>query len=88
MRLQDLRPSFMRDHMWTRRHVHAYLDGELEVRGRERVEHHSHRCPKCRRMLAALTRTLEELRGLRGEPPRGSALRISDSVIARLREET
>ncbi|MGH2968254.1 MAG: anti-sigma factor family protein [Solirubrobacteraceae bacterium] len=88
MRLRQLRPSFMRDHMWTRRHVHEYLDGELDAHARERVEHHTHLCPKCRLMVAALRRTLEGLRGLRQQPPPSPAVRISDSVIARLRQET
>jgi anti-sigma factor RsiW len=87
MRLRDMRPGFMRDHLWTRRHVADYLDGELEGDAKQRLERHTHLCPKCRRMVATLLRTLEGLRGLRERPP-GSAPRISDSVIARLREQS
>ena len=72
MRLRDMRPGFMRDNMWTRRHLAEYLDGELDARGRQRIERHAHRCPMCHRLVATLTRMLEELRELRERPPRRS----------------
>ena len=87
MRLRDMRPSFMRDHMWARRHLAAYLDGALDTRGRHRLEHHAHLCPKCHQLVTTLVQTLEGLRALR-EPPLGMTSPISDSVIARLREES
>ncbi len=88
MRLRELRPSFMLDHHFTRRHLADYLDGELESPARERLEHHAELCPKCRRMVATLLRTLEGLRGLRGQSALAGSHSVSDSVIARLREDT
>jgi anti-sigma factor RsiW len=75
---------FLRDHRWTRRHLSEYVDGELDAHGRERVEHHVHLCPKCRRMLATFKRTLAGLMGLR-EDGTGE---IAEAVIARLRADS
>lgn len=87
MRMRDMTPGFMREHMWTRRHLHAYLDDGLDARDRRRLEQHAHLCPKCRRLVATLVRTLEGLHGLR-EAPAGAPPSISDSVIERLRRES
>lgn len=87
MRLRDMQPSFVRDHMWARRHLAEYLDGELDQSGRHRLEHHAHRCPRCHRLVATLLRTLEGLRSLRAQPV-GPGSPVADSVIARLGEET
>ncbi len=87
MRMDDLRPSFMLDHRYTRRHLAEYLDGELEAPARARLERHAGRCPKCRRMVQTLMRTLDGLRSLRELPALAHPLGVSDSVIARLREE-
>jgi anti-sigma factor RsiW len=86
MRRRDMRPGFMRDHMWTRRHLREYLDGGLDDRAHARVEHHAGLCPKCHEMIAALKRTLEGLRALRDRPPRDSAGGVAESVIGRLRD--
>jgi anti-sigma factor RsiW len=80
-KLQMLR--FHREHRWTREHLSEYIDGELDQRGRVRVERHVGVCPECRRVLATLKRTLAGLMGLRDEEPDD----IADSVIARLRLE-
>jgi anti-sigma factor RsiW len=80
-RLHMLR--FHRDHRWTNEHLSEYIDGELDQRGRARVERHVDVCPECRRVLATLKRTLAGLMGLRDEEPGD----IADSVIARLRLE-
>ena len=74
---------FMRDHRWTGRHASAFLDGELSVPDRARVEKHAGLCPECRRALRELRRTLEELMGLRSMPSEG----IADRIIDRLRCE-
>lgn len=84
MMARMLQPRFMRDHMWTRRHLSEYLDGELDSAGRARVERHVHRCPACHRLLATLRRTLEGLHAL-GQGPL-PAEGVADSVIRRLRE--
>ncbi len=86
MRLGEIRPRFMLDHMFTLRHLAEYLDGELDARRRDRLEHHAHLCPSCHRLVATLMQMLDGLRGLRQmSPETGSP--ISDSVIARLRDE-
>jgi anti-sigma factor RsiW len=85
MHLCEMRPRFVLDHMFTRRHLAEYLDGELEARGRRRLEHHARLCPSCHRLVATLMQMLGGLRGLRQmSPETGSP--ISDSVIARLRD--
>jgi anti-sigma factor RsiW len=84
MMARMLSPRFMRDHMWTRKHLSEYLDEELESRERERVERHVHRCPSCHRLLATLRKTLEGLHGLGRQPLPAEG--VADSVIARLRD--
>jgi anti-sigma factor RsiW len=75
---------FMRDHRWTHAHLSDYVDLDLSEPGRRRVEKHVGMCPRCRRMLATLIKTVEGLRTLGAEPAPGGG--IADSVIARLRE--
>jgi anti-sigma factor RsiW len=77
------RRRFMREHRWTHSHLSEFLDAELSPAERERLEEHVGVCPQCRRVLATLMRTLEGLRGLRGEAPPG----LTDTVIGRLRGE-
>jgi anti-sigma factor RsiW len=79
-----LTPWFMRDHMWTRRHLSDYLDEELDPRGRQRVERHVHSCPSCGRLLATLRKTLEGLHALGQQPLPADG--VADSVIRRLRD--
>jgi anti-sigma factor RsiW len=74
---------FMRDHRFTMSHASEYLDGELDERGRRRVEGHTGICPACRRLVESLRRTVDALRGLRGEPE----ATVADAVIERLRTE-
>lgn len=81
--LRMLSPSFHRDHRWTQRNLSDYIDGELDADGRDRVERHVGMCPKCRRLLESLKRTVAGLMGLREEPTGD----VADGVIARLRAE-
>ncbi len=74
---------FMRDHRWTQSHLSDYLDAELSEPERRRVEEHVGMCPKCRRVLATLRKTLTALRAIGSEPPRAD---LADTVIARLPE--
>ncbi len=83
MTAQMLTPWFMRDHMWTRRHMSDYLDHELDGPDHERVEHHVHRCPSCHRLLATLRRTLEGLSSLGKQPLPAEG--VANSVIEHLR---
>jgi anti-sigma factor RsiW len=86
MMARMLSPRFMRDHMWTRKHLSGYLDEELEPSKRKRVEHHVHMCPSCHRLLATLRDTLEGLRALGRRPLPAEG--VADSVIARLRDSS
>lgn len=72
----------MREHRWTHAHLSEYLDQELDLPQRERVEEHVGLCPQCRRVLATLRRTLRGLRDLRA----AQRPDVADGIIARLRD--
>jgi anti-sigma factor RsiW len=80
--IRMLSPRFMREHRWTHAHLSEYLDEELAPPDRARVERHVGMCPRCRRVLATLKRTVEGLRALGAEPQPG----VADGVIRRLRD--
>jgi anti-sigma factor RsiW len=61
-----------------------YLDGELEREEHLSIEAHLRGCSDCRELLASLRGAVEGLQSMRGTPTN----RISDSVIAALREES
>ena len=75
-----------RDHRWAPGHMSDYLDGELSLSQRRRMQQHAQECPDCRRHLAMLRRMLTALHGL--APPVGGAdaLQIAASVRLRLAE--
>jgi anti-sigma factor RsiW len=75
------RRRFVREHRFTQDHMSQYVDGELAVEERSRVEEHVGVCPQCRRVFATLKRTMESLRGLASEPRPA----LSDGIIDRLR---
>ena len=77
------RRRYMREHRWTHAHLSDYLDDDLTLGERERVEEHVSICPHCRRVLRTLRRTLQSLMELPVEP-RPS---VADGVIERLRGE-
>jgi anti-sigma factor RsiW len=52
------------DHMYTRRRLSAYLDGELHGDGRGRVERHTRECADCDKTLGALSHIGAALRDL------------------------
>lgn len=85
MRLRDMRWGFVHDHVWTRRHLDAYLDGDLDAASQARVERHAQLCPPCRRLIATLKATLAGLHGLREQPPPGAHGDVAEAVIGRLR---
>jgi predicted anti-sigma-YlaC factor YlaD len=74
---------FMRDHRYTRAHASDYLDGDLDARGRRRVDEHTGMCPSCRHLIESLRRTVEGLMGLRTDPDG----HVAEDVIRRLRDE-
>jgi anti-sigma factor RsiW len=75
---------FRRDHAFAAEHASAYLDGELDAAGRERVEGHARFCPRCQALLASLRRVLAELRRLGDEASRDDG-EVAAGVIAHLR---
>lgn len=78
---------FMREHRWTSSHLSEYIDQELSVPERRRIEEHAGLCPHCHRMLATLRRTVSGLRSLGSpaQPPAGDGL--TEAVLSRFREE-
>lgn len=72
-----------REHRWTARHIHDYLDDDLRPDERGRVEQHVGVCPECRRALASLQRLLSGLVALRPAAPAG----LAPSIVERLRSE-
>lgn len=79
------RLQFAFDHRLVPRQMSAYLDGELGVRGRARVERHTARCPQCRRLLQALRETVALLRA-QSRAPEPAPAQLVATVRARLRE--
>ena len=77
------RLRFHRDHRFTQTQMSEYLDGGVPADGRRRIEGHVGACPQCRRLLATLRRTVENLRLLSAEPRPG----VADGVVQRLREQ-
>jgi anti-sigma factor RsiW len=80
------REGFRRDHRWAPRRMSDYLDDELALSGRARMERHLGECAECRRLLAGLRRTLDGLHRLATPSAGIDALQIAASVRARLRE--
>lgn len=77
-------PRFHVDHVFTRRRLSAYLDGELGAVERHRVEHHVEECPECRRTARSLHRVVAGLALLRRCRPS----RLTADVIERFRTRT
>ncbi len=77
------RLRFHRDHRFTQAQMSEYLDGSLPADGRRRIDAHVGACAQCRRVLATLRRTVENLRALSAEPRPG----VADAVVQRLREQ-
>ncbi|MBK5110318.1 MAG: zf-HC2 domain-containing protein [Thermoleophilia bacterium] len=76
-------PWFMREHRWTRAHLSEHLDGELPPEETERARRHLHDCSSCRKLLAALRRTVSGLGGLREPPPPD----VAERVVSRMNKE-
>jgi anti-sigma factor RsiW len=80
------RERFRRDHRWAPGRMSDYLDGQLGLHQRERMEHHLGECLECRRLLAGLRRTVGALGRLAAPGGGGDAVAIVASVRARLSE--
>lgn len=80
------RARFERDHRWAPARMSGYLDGDLTVRARARMEHHLGECEDCRRLLAGLRAVVDGLRRLPAPSGGADALAIARSVRVRLSE--
>ena len=69
-------PRFMREHRWTRHHLSQHIDGELPPDEEARVREHLDGCSSCRKLLAALRRTVGGLGLLREPAPPDLADRV------------
>jgi anti-sigma factor RsiW len=78
-----LGPRFVLDHRFTRASASDYLDGELAPPGRRRVERHLSVCPRCRRLIETLRRTLVALGELRDERRPD----VTEGLLDRLRRD-
>lgn len=76
---------FYRDHRLTCARSSEYIDDELGVDARLRIEAHLHLCPSCARLLASLRRTVRALGLLRTIDPAGPE--VQAGILARLRHE-
>ncbi len=77
-------PRFHVDHVFTKRRLSAYLDGELGPVEQDRVEHHVDECPDCRRTARSLRHMVAGLALLRRCHPS----RLAADVIERLGPQT
>lgn len=82
-RAMFLGPRFVLDHRFTHASASDYLDGELGPHGRRRVERHVSVCPRCRRLIETLRRTLVALGELRAERRPD----VTEGVVHRLRRD-
>jgi Putative zinc-finger len=52
------------EHAWSQRHLSHYLEGDLRVRARRRLERHAADCPECNRGIRALAALLRLIPGV------------------------
>lgn len=88
MQMRELfyRVRFRWDHRWAANHMSDYLDGELALTRRRRMERHARDCPECRRLLTGLRRLLAALHRLPTPVARVDSRRMAASVRLRLGE--
>ncbi len=75
---------FRRDHRWTRLHMSAYLDSELQTQLIARLEQHTAECPQCHAVLSQLHRMLILLEAVPAPLPAVDVTAIATAVIQRL----
>lgn len=60
--------------------VSAYLDGELDLAEREKIEYHIANCEKCRALYESFSAISSDIRSIEPEIPEELHLRIMDAV--------
>jgi anti-sigma factor RsiW len=82
------RLPFWFDHRWVPRHASDYLDSELGVRRRRRVERHTAECPECRDLLQGLRTVIGALGKIGGAESPVVAEAVLASIRGRLGEHS
>jgi anti-sigma factor RsiW len=82
------RVRFRRDHGWAPGQMSAYLDGEMPVPRRRRLERHTTECPECRAVLLGLRHMLTLMGRAHAAVPAGSGAQLATTVRARIRAGT
>jgi anti-sigma factor RsiW len=77
---------FARDHRWTPPHMSAYLDSDLPITARARLERHTAECSECRGVLGDLRRMLALLHSALPPEPVAGGPAIATAVLRRLHE--
>ncbi len=77
---------FARDHRWTPPHMSAYLDSDLAIAARARLERHTAECSECRGVLGDLRRMLALLHSAPPVEPVAGGPAIATAVLRRLHE--
>lgn len=77
---------FRRDHRWTPSHMSTYLDDELPMQARARLERHTAECPECRGVLDDLRRLIALLQRAPTPEPVANGQAVANAVLQRLHE--
>lgn len=80
------RMRFRRDHRWAPDRMSEYLDGELAVRRRARMERHLDECVECTRLIRGLGLLLRALHRLPSPEPGRDPVELAGAVQLRLEE--
>jgi anti-sigma factor RsiW len=80
------RLRFWFDHRWVPQHASDYLDSELGVLRRGRVERHTVECPECRELLHGLRAVIGALGKIGGAESPVVAEAVLASIRGRLGE--
>jgi anti-sigma factor RsiW len=59
-------PGSNDDHQWSQQHLSHYVEGELPLRGRRRLDRHARDCVDCGRGLRAMRALVYAVQGLDG----------------------
>jgi anti-sigma factor RsiW len=59
-------PGRSDDHQWSQQHLSHYVDGELPLRARRRLDRHARDCVECGRGIRAMRALVYAVQGLDG----------------------